>query len=98
MNQWQEGWTLVREMQASINKDLQNINEILQIQIQNFQQQWGSDSALCPMGVIKSNTVSGKHLLNLQTMQSSLTQFFSIEPDTKVQVDGKDRGTFISEA
>jgi len=48
------------------------------------------------MGALKSNAVSGKHLLNLQMVQSALTQFFSVESETKIVVEGNERAPLIS--
>jgi len=62
----------MREMQSQILKDAQGMFELLSVHIINYQQQWNSEAVLCPMGCIKNVGNSGKHLLSLQMVQSSL--------------------------
>lgn len=52
---------------------------------------------MCLMGVIKSSPVSSKHILNLQTVQSALTQFFTVEKETRLQQDSNDRCVLVTD-
>ena len=67
-----EAWTILREMQQQTLRDVQNLDEFVAVHIQSFQQQWQSDTTLCPLGSIRSASASGKHLLSMQMIQSSL--------------------------